>query len=977
MQKTLHHQYIIADISLHLIFITPLTKSKLMCSITKVFGICSLLWLPILCISQDYILGTPNVVNHTSESYGAGNQNWDANYKNGQIFFANNGGLLSYNGINWDTRGMANNTIVRSVAISSDNRIYSGAQNEIGVFKHNENGILEYTNLLAKFREQIDDISEVWDIEILSDKLYFTTDNHVNCYYNDKITRYGRNSIITNMNKLGDEIWYHSSDEGIYIIKDTTERFLAGSEFLNNLKVIEMLRVNPNMVYIVTEKNGIFTYNGSSFSPWDNNASNYLKEKRTTSAYYDPDHGLFIGTYIGGLVSFSNEGLVKLMLNKQNGLQSNSINCMTITPNGVLWVGTNKGIDEIDLAANQNRFFPDGDLEGAVYDIDIWNKKFFFSTSNGLYSIDEKSYYNPLEGKNYQLIPGTLGQTWSTDIIDGQLYCAHHEGPMKITKNLIGEKISQETGAWQFVRLSEKLVAIGSYYGVSLYTINENKSLSFKRKITSLNESSRIMVYDENKYLWVSHPYKNVYRISFSDDYNSETIKVYTGKDGFQREDRNYVFDINDLCYLTNASGIYKYNSSTDRFEKDKLLNDEFDAQDHVRRIIQQDMNIWCISDHHTTQFQIVNEGLERSLKRKDLKNINTGRTYIGGFEELFPYNENTVFLSSKDGAVEYKMNTSRSPELKVSIKSISLPMQNDSIVYGGYGSLPNLELEQNENAIRINFHTEYANSHRPALYSFILLENDEEWSMWSTTTTKDYTNLEGGNYEFLVRATAADGQISEVESLKFSIAHPWYNSFLARLLLALIVLLILLAIFLIPRKKYKANTAILEAERKKTIEEMERVKKEKLLSEIKFKNKELASSTLHLLQKNQTLTTLRVRFDDLNSKIKNPEVKKELNNILSIFRSDLREDEDWDKFSFYFDEVHQDFLKKLKNKYPQLSANDQKLCAYLKMNLSTKEIAPLLNISIRGVEISRYRLRKKLNLERTQVLNDFLNQEF
>ena len=82
-----------------------------------------------------------------------------------------------------------------------------------------------------------------------------------------------------------------------------------------------------------------------------------------------------------------------------------------------------------------------------------------------------------------------------------------------------------------------------------------------------------------------------------------------------------------------------------------------------------------------------------------------------------------------------------------------------------------------------------------------------------------------------------------------------------------------------------------------------------------------------------------------------------------------------WEQFVSHFDEVNNDFLKKLKLKFPKLSKTDLKVCAYLQLNLSSKEIAQLMNISVRGVEIARYRLRKKLNLETEQNLNDFLNE--
>jgi FixJ family two-component response regulator len=83
--------------------------------------------------------------------------------------------------------------------------------------------------------------------------------------------------------------------------------------------------------------------------------------------------------------------------------------------------------------------------------------------------------------------------------------------------------------------------------------------------------------------------------------------------------------------------------------------------------------------------------------------------------------------------------------------------------------------------------------------------------------------------------------------------------------------------------------------------------------------------------------------------------------------------EDDWESFARHFDQVHTDFIKRLKEKYPQLSPKDLKLCAYLRMNLVSKEIAPLLNISVRGVEISRYRLRKKMQLHAEVNLTDYM----
>ena len=103
------------------------------------------------------------------------------------------------------------------------------------------------------------------------------------------------------------------------------------------------------------------------------------------------------------------------------------------------------------------------------------------------------------------------------------------------------------------------------------------------------------------------------------------------------------------------------------------------------------------------------------------------------------------------------------------------------------------------------------------------------------------------------------------------------------------------------------------------------------------------------------------------------PDAQFQLKMLTRKIDQDLNPKEDWEKFERYFDEVQGDFISRLKEKHPQLSPKDLKLCAYLRMNLSSKEIASLLNITPRGVEIHRYRLRKKLNLSRETNLVEFL----
>ncbi|HMG07022.1 MAG TPA: hypothetical protein VK609_00865, partial [Mucilaginibacter sp.] len=107
--------------------------------------------------------------------------------------------------------------------------------------------------------------------------------------------------------------------------------------------------------------------------------------------------------------------------------------------------------------------------------------------------------------------------------------------------------------------------------------------------------------------------------------------------------------------------------------------------------------------------------------------------------------------------------------------------------------------------------------------------------------------------------------------------------------------------------------------------------------------------------------------------KLNLPDLTHEFRSVFKLVSDTEKKDDDWNHFAIYFDQVHNNFLSIMKTRFPGLSPTDLKLCAYLRLNLTSKEIAQLMNISLKGVEISRYRVRKKLMLSTAVNLYDFL----
>ena len=146
-------------------------------------------------------------------------------------------------------------------------------------------------------------------------------------------------------------------------------------------------------------------------------------------------------------------------------------------------------------------------------------------------------------------------------------------------------------------------------------------------------------------------------------------------------------------------------------------------------------------------------------------------------------------------------------------------------------------------------------------------------------------------------------------------------------------------------------------------------LKNEKLKIEMIHRDKELANQTMDLINKNKFLVKIKEDLEKLKKSTTDESLKDKISMLINKIDKDIDHKKQWEVFETAFDEVHEDFLQRLKEKFPNLTPKELKLCAYLRMNISTKEIAPLMNISVRGVEICRYRVRKKLNIDRDQNL--------
>jgi DNA-binding CsgD family transcriptional regulator len=265
----------------------------------------------------------------------------------------------------------------------------------------------------------------------------------------------------------------------------------------------------------------------------------------------------------------------------------------------------------------------------------------------------------------------------------------------------------------------------------------------------------------------------------------------------------------------------------------------------------------------------------------------------------------------------------------------------------------------------------------RPLKYSYWLENSTKSWSPYAATQQKEFNNLPPGRYVFHLRSN-----LSRQESLlTFVIQPPWYwNTWTKLLYLALagfgIWFLYQLHIRRVATQQNQIREKLeekLRLQEEQSQREIILLQKEQLEQGLLQKSEELANSTMSLIQKNELLLQLKEELQRVKARSGNRLGNDDFGRISTLIDTNLSSEQDWKLFEGNFNKVHEQFLKHLVEKYPDLSQGDLKLAAYLRMNLSTKEIAQLLNITHRSVELKRYRLRKKLGLDADTNLSEFM----
>ncbi|WP_276381247.1 triple tyrosine motif-containing protein [Flavobacterium sp. H4147] len=952
--------------------------------------------------SQIKKIGVPFITSYSPKMYKAASENWDVlQNSRGMMFFANHFGILQFDGVRWSiVTQPENRSMVRSLAIDKNDKMYVGAQGDFGYVIQLPNGQYQYTSLVKLIPVSARNFGDVTHTVIQNNKVIFFSSEGIFIYNNNKIKVLQSKDNFDDFFEVNHEIYVSDNAKGLLKLQNNKLLSVPNGEQLIGKKIRKIFNTK-NGLLLLTQKEGLFTYQDNEIKPFLTEVDYLLKQNQISTGIAFSDGYFGIGTRQSGLIVVDSAGRLIQHINKQMGLQNDYVTNLKTDKEGNLWVTLKEGISLIQISSPLSRILDSSNSETKIYNSLIYQNKLYIATDNGLFWLDWNEYKNgKRENVHFQHVSGMYENVWNIGVFGNSLLAFEKNGIFEVNGN-VAKTIAKIDGAWKGILIPNHpdLLLAGGYTGLYLLK-NTNGSWVYQHKIKGFEESSRVIETEKDGSIWIAHGYKGIFKLKLNTTFDAVSeLQFYNQKNGFPSSLFLNTFKIDNQILFGTTKGVYKQNPVSKKMVPDPVFKKYLGLGSHIRLLKPDNQNnIWYLSGENTGKMIQKSKG---NYQIDELPFRKLRYLYVPGFENIQTTASGDVFFGTQDGLIHYSAvkNKKYQTKYKAVISEVKCIFPKDSLLFSSrYDVLPNktgspndtfsVELPYSNNALHFSFASLFFDDAEATTYEYWLEGFEPEWSDYSIQTEKEYTNLPENEYVFHVRAKNIYGVVSEEAVFRFEVLPPWY-----RTIWAYILYFILYGVVIYSVIKYQKSVAerqrqqlILNQEKellrsraelneqKLTLEqENMNIMRENLESTINLKNAKVASSTVNLIHLNEILLSIKDLITQIDKK-NDPNVNFSLlAKINKLIDHELQGDKQWNEFEEIFNQLHDNFMQRLKSTYPELTPRDMRLCAYLRMNFNTKEIAPLLGISVRGVEDTRYRIRKKLQLPSDTNITEFI----
>jgi DNA-binding CsgD family transcriptional regulator len=796
-------------------------------------------------------------------------------------------------------------------------------------------------------------------------------------YDGQRVSRLAKEGSFMFLHKVGGQVYTQQIMGGLHRLENNELRLIPGSEFLADEEVKSMIALDNGDLLIGTTR-GLYTYNGQNFSPWNvENAREVIAGNINTMTRTEDK--IIIGTILSGLYIYDFNFSLLQRISTDNRLQNNTVLSLYSDAYNNVWAGLDKGLSYIAFNTPIHSYADQFNPIGSVYAAALYKNELYIGTNQGIF------WYQRDENGNFykqELIQGSQGQVWFLKEEYGKLYAGLNEGTFLIEGKRL-KKISDVFGGYnlkEYPTSNERLLLQSTYSELVVYS-HQNDELAQLNTLAGFSAPARYLEVDHLGNIWAGHSVKGVFKLQPNIQFDKiEHILEISPEQGLPAS-TNRVFKLDNRIMSSNRETLYEWDTIGEKFVPYTGLDSYFTEEGTITNVIPAGyQKYWVLKNRELNLFEIHFNTVR--LLHRVLPEM-YGFNLVENYENVIPLSENLHIICLDEGFALLNLDLAKPttyPKPVVDLQEINVHDNKERQVKQFEVFDEPMLLANKHNTLTFTWNTNQVTGHQ-SFFQYRLHEIDENWSKWTSQTSHTYERLPAGEYHFQIRTVGIDGIISTSPKYLFTIKKPWYLSAVAYVLYIMFISSFLVAIRLfISRRRWKQHTQHLEQrhkemqlEREKAEKEIISLKNEKLEAEIEHKSTQLATNTMAIMRKNNLLSSINDELEKQKAELGTKLPSRYYQKIKRLIEGGIEDEHEWELFEQLYDQTHSDFFKRLKAEYPNLTPSDLRLCAYLRMNLSSKEIAPLLNISVRGVEERRYRLRKRLNISTNTNLNELI----
>ncbi len=874
-------------------------------------------------------IGSPIITNYSPKEYNFHPQNWSiVKDKRGVLYFGNTKGILEFDGTNWRKIFVENDYMVRSLAIDNYGTIYVGATGAFGFLAPDSLGNMQYNSISTNYDTNIiKTVPDIWRIRILNNEVYFNGLNAIYKYspykktgnINEKIRAiYPPNRFVLSY-AINDKLFIQEATKGLSILQcDTLKTILKADKLPGNIVFAMIPDINENNPeeILIALNNRLLKYNPiadtskgeSIFSHFRTEADDFFIENAIYDAIKLPGERFAIASLSKGIIIIDYQGNIVDIVNAQNNLQDETVWSLAYFDNS-LWLALNNGIAQVEITSPFRFWDKNNGLKGLIEAIIRYNKIIYFASTEGIF------YYDTVFNKTLGDIPisrqieGSSNESWcflkyfDKDSNDTLLLVGQSRNLFEIAKNNKTKDISSST-VFCLLQSSFNPDIIYGGGGVSLIILKRNhqKNTWDIDEIEGFDGEIRSIAELDNE-LWLTTFFNGVFRLKLNSPgnfFNAKTdeyeVSHYTTAHGFKGIKDIMVYKIDNELIFTSPDGIYKYDQDKNHFlpydkfgkifQEGKLATYRF-IQNNKGNIWVDDYGILYKQNNATYFFDTI---FSKRIPFIQLSGIYPDKNlwYAGGSDGVFRYDK------QNDYNYEQKFNTIIR---KVTIKNDSVVFygtyfqENDSSDINIYSAFQPGELKPvinyKYNTLIFEYSSTFFISPKSTLYSYKLDGFDEDWSLWTKETKKEYTNLPEGNYVFYVKAKNIYEFESKTATYEFEILPPLFRTWWAYTsYVVLLIILIWIIVKINIRQHVKAKIRLEEIVTERTAEISQQKEEIQMQSENLFElNEEITKKNEELSQQNEEIQIQSDYLVDLNSKIteKNTKLSQQKEEIEAV----------------------------------------------------------------------------------------------